>query len=130
MNSLIWIYIDQKKFTKSQKLAEYALAEFPDSRLFKWGLARSYEADSTLESIKIYYNILDSYNGASLYNYILIKHIIAQQYFRLGDYEKALKLCNDILSVKNISKYLEDRLEKRIERVKSLKKYLQKELSK
>jgi hypothetical protein len=130
MNSLIWIYIEQKKYTKAQQLAKYALEEFPDSRLFKWGLARSYEADSVSESIKIYYHILNSYNGTSLYNYILIKHIIAQQYYKLGDYGKALKLCNAILSVKNIPKYLEDKLEKRIERVKRFKKKLQKELSK
>jgi len=129
MNSLIWIYIEQKKFSKAKYLAEYALNEFPESRLFKWGLARCYEEDSTSKAIEVYFDILKSYNGKSLYNYILINHIIAQQYYKIGKDKEALRLCNKILSIENIPKDLEDKLSKRIERVKILKRKLQEELS-
>ncbi len=129
MNSLIWIYIEQKKFSKAKYLAEDALNEFPESRLFMWVLARSYEEDSASKAIEIYFNILKSYNGKSIYNNILINHIIAQQYYKLGNYEKALELCNKILAITNIPKDLEVKLSKRIDRVKRLKQKLQEQLS-
>ena len=43
VNSLIWIYIDQKKFDKAEQVSEKALMEYPKSRFFKWGLARAFE---------------------------------------------------------------------------------------
>jgi len=127
INSLIWIYIDQKKYDEAINVAGKALIEFPQSRTFKWGLARAYEEENPFKAIELYLDILNSYPGSLKENYkneITLMHIIAQQYVKLGDKDKALKYCNEILSVKNIPQKTLDELSERLERVKSLKKDL------
>ena len=124
IHSLQWIYIDQRKYTEVVKLTEPVLKKYPDSRFFKWALARAYEDLDKKKSIKIYYEILNSYisiNELSKFHEILLKHLIAQQYEQLGETEKALKLCNDILTIDYSSSPDKDRLDGRIERVKELK---------
>ncbi len=127
INSLIWIYIDQKKYDDAIKVAEKALSDFPKSRTFKWGLARAYEENNYLGAIELYSDILNSYPDSLKENYkneITLKHLIAQQYAKLGDKVKAIQYCDEILSMKNIPKKTLDDLSGRIERVKSLKKEL------
>ena len=129
INSLIWIYIDQKKYDDAIKVAEKALSEFPKSRTFKWGLARGYEEKNPLRAIELYLDILHSYPDSLKENYkneITLKHLIAQQYAKLGKKEKAIQYCDEILSMKNIPKKTLDDLSERLERVKSLKKELSK----
>lgn len=124
INSLIWIYIDQKKYKDAINVAEKALIEFPNSRTFRWGMARAYEEVNVSKAIELYSEILESYpvlpNGNYI-NEITLKHIIAQQYVKLGDKQNALKYCNEILSIKNLPKKTADKLSERIERVKNLK---------
>jgi len=129
INSLIWIYIDQKKYDDAIMVAEKALNEFPQSRTFKWGLARAYEEKNSLGAIELYSDILNSYPHSLKENYkneITLKHLIAQQYAKLGDKEKAIQYCDEILSMKNIPKKTLDELSGRLERVKSLKMELSK----
>jgi tetratricopeptide (TPR) repeat protein len=129
INSLIWIYIDQNRFDDAIKISEKALKEFPDSRTFKWGLARAYEEIDPSKAIALYIEILNSYpvlENGNYKNVITLKHIIAQQYVKLGDKQNALKYCNEILSIKNIPEKTADELAERLERVKSLKNELTK----
>lgn len=129
INSLIWIYIDQKEYEEAIKVAEKALSEFPQSRTFKWGLARAYEEKNSLRAIEIYLDILYSYPDSLKENYkneITLKHLIAQQYAKLGDEEKALHYCNEILRMKNIPTDTLEELSGRLERVKLLKEELSK----
>lgn len=127
INSLIWIYIDQKKYDDAIKVAEKSLIDFPQSRTFKWGLARAYEEENSLRAIELYLDILNSYPDSLKENYkneITLKHLIAQQYAKLGDKEKAIQYCDEILSIKSTPKKTLDELSGRLERVKSLKKEL------
>jgi tetratricopeptide (TPR) repeat protein len=127
INSLIWIYIDQKRFDDAIKVGERALKEFPESRTFKWGLARAYEERDPAKAIEIYKDILDSYPSSLRANYkniITLKHLIAQQYAKTGDNENALRYCNEILYIKNIPQNTLSDLNERLERVKSLKQEL------
>jgi tetratricopeptide (TPR) repeat protein len=129
VNSLIWIYIDQKNYEEARKVAEKALIEFPHSRTFKWGLARAYEEKNPSKAIELYLDILNSYPDGLNENYkneITLKHIIAQQYAKLGQREKAILYCDEILSMKNLPKKTLDELSGRLERVKSLKTELSK----
>jgi len=130
INSLIWIYIDQKKYETAIEISDRALSEFPNSRTFKWGMARAYEEINPKKAIELYLEILNSYPTIKKNNYkneITLKHIIAQQYVKLGNKENALKYCNDILSIKNIPEKTANELSERLERVKSLKIELTKE---
>lgn len=123
--SLIWVYIDRENYSDAEKVAEDALKKNPDSRLFKWSLARIYEEIDKKRSINLYFEVLKSYPPTALKNHInevVIKHIIAQLYYKLGQKENALQICNDILSIKDFSELAADKLDSRIERVKKLKR--------
>jgi tetratricopeptide (TPR) repeat protein len=127
INSLIWIYIDRHEFNKAIKIAQSASLHYPNSRFFKYGLARAYEDVDKQKAIQIYYEILNSFTGEEKLNHcneIILKHIIAQQYYRLGDNKSALALCNEILNIKNLTDYELDKLGDRLDRVKSLKREL------
>ena len=127
MNSLIWIYIDQDQFQNAVKVAQKALKEFPESRTFKWGMARAYEEINPETSIKLYLQILNSYPklpDGNFINEITLKHLIAQQYVKIGDNESALKYCNEILSIKNLPPEVKVKMNDRLERVKELKSEL------
>lgn len=123
--SLIWVYIDRENYSDAEKVAEDALIKNPNSRLFKWSLARIYEEIDKKKSINLYFDLLKSYPELSKKNHInevLISHIIAQLYYKLGQKENALQMCNDILAIKDFSEYAADELDSRIERVKNLKR--------
>jgi predicted Zn-dependent protease len=126
-NSLVWIFIDKGEYTKAIKISETALNKYPGSRIFKRGLARAYEDVDKQKSISYYYAVLNSYSEKEKinpYNEIVLKHHIAQQYAQLGERHKALQLCDEILSTKNLSKFVQNKLGNRIERVQSLKNEL------
>jgi tetratricopeptide (TPR) repeat protein len=123
VNSLIWIYIDKKNFNNAIRISEKALQEYPKSRIFKWGLARAYEDVDRSKAINYYYEILNSYpdlNSMNHYNEIVLKHLIAQQYEKMGEKGKALKLCNDIMTIKNLTEFVKNKLGDRLDRVKEL----------
>ena len=132
INSLIWIYIDQKKFNDAVTLAQDALKIFPNSRLFKWGLARAYQDLDVDESIKVYFDLLNSYsslNNINRCNKIILMHKIAQLYDKSGKYENALSLCDEILNIKNLSDYENEKLNKRLSQVRKLEIKLNQEIS-
>jgi tetratricopeptide (TPR) repeat protein len=127
VNSLIWIYIDQKNYEDAINVAEEALKQFPQSRTFKWGMARAYEESNPLKAIELYKEILNSYPDLKTGNYkneITLKHIIAQQYARIGESEEAIKYCDEILSTNNIPSKTLDEMNERLERVNELNKEL------
>ncbi len=125
INSLIWIYIDLKEYYAAERLALNSLKEYPGSRFFKWGLARAYEETDKQKSIQIYSEILNSlpYNS-NHYNEIILKHLMAQQYVKINEIQKAAELCDEILSIKNLDKKTYSRLENRLKRVVQLRREL------
>jgi len=127
VNSLIWIYIDQKKYEDAVNIAQKALKDFPDSRTYKWGMARAYEEINPLKAISLYQEILASYpvlKNGNYKNEITLKHLIAQQYAKLGKKEMAIKYCDEILLIKNIPEKTLKEMSDRLQRVKELKKEL------
>jgi len=124
VNSLLWIYIDNKEYQKAIKLANEILTKYPKTRLFKWALARAYESVDIHKSIGVYKDILNDYEtmtGLNGYQKIVLFHLIAQLENRLGNKKTALELCNKILNTKNLSEYVLDELDSRLERVKHLR---------
>jgi hypothetical protein len=129
IHSLIWIYIDQKNYQGAVELAEQALAVHPNSRIFKWGLARAYEDINPEKAVNLYYDILNSYPKNltnNKVNIITLKHLIAQQLVKLKRFEEAIQLCDEILAIKGLNEFEMDRLGNRLERVRSLKAELSK----
>jgi len=129
VNSLFWIYIDKKEYKKASVLVQKVLKDYPNSRLFKWDLARAYEGIDHKKSIILYDEVLSSYKNEPTFNgyyEVVIKHINAMQYHDIGEDQKALKLCKEILSMKNLSESVIKRLGKRLDRVKKLEKDLSK----
>ncbi len=124
INSLIWIYIDQIKYSKAAELAENALKKYPGSRFFEWGLGRAYEDLDAVKAISVYQKILESYPpNLNHYNEIVLKHLMAQQYIKIGENQKAALLCDEILSV-SLSDEVRSKLEDRLKRVEELKSRL------
>ena len=125
VNSLIWIYIDQKKFIKASDLANEVLKKYPGSRFFMWGQARAYEETDPEKAIMVYTGILNSLPGnLNHYNEIVLKHLIAQQYAKIGKNDKAIRICNEILSIGNLNEDIQSKLKNRIKRVEELKREL------
>ncbi len=127
INSLIWIYINKGESEKAVKLAQSVLLRYPNCRFFRFGLARAYEDIDLKKSIDEYYKILNSFSEKekpNRYNEILLKHLIAQQYNKLGEREESLRLCNEILSIRNLTNYEKQKQGDRLERVKKLQKEL------
>lgn len=125
--NLIWIYIDQGNNKTAIKLAEGALKQYPDVRLFKWGLARAYESVDVNRSIELYSEILNSLLKEGVNNHykeIILKYTIARNYKKSGDKNRALKLCNEILQIENVDSKIMKKVEDRITKVKELKKEL------
>ena len=130
IHSLVWIYIEQKEFSEAIKVAEAALKDHPRSRIFKWGLARSYENIESQKSAILYQEILNSYPKnlkTNKINEVTLKHIIAQQLVKIDKRAEALILCNEILSINDYSDYELDKVSGRLERVRHLKQELENE---
>lgn len=128
VHSLIWIYIEQEEYNKAIKIAEAALLNNPQSRIFKWDLARAYENVNPEKSASLYGEILNSYPKeleSNKINVVTLKHLIAQQFVKIGKRTEALKLCEEILSIKGYNSFELDKLSERLKRVITLKNELQ-----
>jgi len=123
--SLQWIYIDAGYPQKAIKISEQTLQEFSGSRFFKWGYARAMQEVDLYKAIDIYIEILNSYPvDNNHYNEIFLKHLIAQFYVKLGEYKKAMKLCDEILAINDIDDYVKEMLGDRLNRVRTLRQEL------
>jgi tetratricopeptide (TPR) repeat protein len=129
--SLVWIYIENKEFSKAINLCNEVLKEYPNNRMFKLTLARVYTELDKLKAIKIYNEVLDSIIDLEPNNHITeieLKHKIAMQYYDLGNYEKSMSFCRNILQIKLTDKYAKEQLAERLERVKKLYNELKEKL--
>lgn len=127
INSLVWIYIEQEDFNEAVKVAELALKNHPQSRIFEWGLARSYESIDPQKSIELYKEILLSYPKdlkSNKINEVTLMHLIAQQLVKINKNDEAVKLCTEILAIKEYSDYELEKINNRLERVKQLRQEL------
>ncbi len=123
LNSLIWIYINEKESEKAIGTAEQALKNFPGSRFFMWGLARAYEDVDKSKAIEVYSNIrksLSRENHLTNINNVILLHKMAMLYHKTGDLNRALKLLNKIDTIK-LNRKETGRLENRLNRIRHLK---------
>lgn len=124
IHSLVWIYIEQDKFNKAREVAELALIQNPDSRIFKWGLARACEEIDPVKAATLYLSILNSFPvelKSNRINIVTLKHLAAQQLKKANKISEALKLCDEILSLNGYSDYELSKIKSRLSRVKTLR---------
>jgi hypothetical protein len=123
LESLIWIYIHQKKFESAKQLSLRALEKYPNSRFFLYALAHAYNKLDKEKANKIFRKIvsLREHDGInSVYWRVVLLHKIAMNEYALGNYAKARELCEKILAVKLKPSDFE-RLASRIKRVEQLR---------
>lgn len=124
INSLLWIYINQKEYTKAINVVENSGNKFKDCRFLKWAWADAYQRIDKKKAISIYYELLNFYEsmpGQNHLNEIVLKHKIAMLYEQTGELKKALKQCDEILGLKSLNGYVKENLQERLERVESFK---------
>lgn len=123
MTSLQWIYIDRGEYRKAVALGEKVIEKYPGNRYFRWGIARAYEGYNRDMAVKVYLEVLASYNRQGIksnINEITLKHKIAMNLNALGKKAEAKRYCEEILAVKNLNSYERDVLSDRLKRVQEL----------
>ncbi len=125
LNTLAWIYIEEKQFDRAIACAQQGLDRFPGSRFFLWPLgdarlgSKNYHA-----AIPTYKNLLKSVkttDGNNHYNEILLHLKICQCWAGLNDNKRAAEWARAGLvivpdkSVKNRVKKFQKQLEKYLE---------------
>ncbi|HEX2867622.1 MAG TPA: tetratricopeptide repeat protein [Ignavibacteriales bacterium] len=126
-NSLMWIYLNQKEYQKAVSLSESVLREYPENRSFKWGLGQALQRTNKARAIEVFTGLLKSFTDQknnNHYNEIILKNRLAVLYHETGNDKKALQMCNEILSTTQLSEYVKDRLDDRMDRVKKFKEEL------
>lgn len=126
-NSLLWIYLNQKDYHRAASLAENVLREYPENRSFKWGLGQALQRINKPKSIEVYTALLKSFTDQRYnnhYNEIILKHRLAILFHETGDDKKAVRLCNEILATTQLSEWVKDKLDDRMDKVRKFKEEL------
>ena len=128
-NSLIWIYIEEERWSDAIGVARKVLRRFPRNRLFLWGLASAAEGKSDLALARDAYErivaSIDDEVTERRYIEIQARAKIAGLSYELGDRERARKECQWVLRQRGISLsgFTEDgaeRITRRIEEMEEL----------
>lgn len=128
-NSLAWIYIDKKQYSKALSICDEVLRKAPGNRIIKWTKARALEEIDRKKAIEVYRQILSTFPTSTNYYYfniVTLKHKMAMNYEKLRMYKEALALCEEILAIKNFNSWDKKKLDERLKRVKTLRDSLKK----
>lgn len=122
--NLFDIYFLKEEFTKARDVLNEAIAKYPKARMFQYDLARYLGREKPLEAIKILQQIMVSYDSAQVknrINEIRIKGRMVNLYNKAGQKDKAKSLADEILAIRGLSEYEQDKLERVIDRVKEIR---------
>jgi tetratricopeptide (TPR) repeat protein len=129
-NSLIWIFIEEERWTDAAKEAQAMLRRYPQNRLFLWGLASAAEnAGHWKLAREAYQRILASIDDEvreARYIDTQARAKVALMSFRMGDRETALRECRTVLGRKGMdltpfTSDGRDRIARRIEEMEDLR---------
>jgi hypothetical protein len=102
-NSLIWIYIEEERWSDAIRAAQRMLKRYPTNRLFLWGLASAAEKKGDLRLARDAYQrivqSIDSEVRERRYIEIQARAKIARHSFSLGDRETAQRECERVLAL-------------------------------
>ena len=86
-NSMIWIWLDTKKYDSAISIAHQMLANYPESRTIRWPLAEAYFKNQDYENALTFYSELTehySYKPGNFYNLIECNYYLYQCCSKLG----------------------------------------------
>ncbi len=100
-NALVWIYIQEGKFSNGIPLAEGLLKEYPNSRTFLWSMAGIHMANKKYELAQSYYEklyaIYDSLDEKNYANMAQSRLYIAKCLFELKKNKEARIACDQVI---------------------------------
>jgi len=132
-NSLIWIFIEEKRYAEAIKTARAVLQTFPRNRLFLWGLASAAEKledwRAALDAYERILSSLDSEASEPRYIELQARAKIARMRQQLGDLKGARSEAERVLANRSVdlSVFTSDgasRIRRRIDDMLELKKEL------
>jgi tetratricopeptide (TPR) repeat protein len=133
MTSLISIFLDAEQYAKAITVSEKALAEYPENRLFLWGLATAHERlGHGGQAIAAYRQLLRSIAGdarANPYNELVCRVNLARLEWHAGRREEARNLLAPVLgrSPDAYADHLHERAAKKLREAKELSSALAKD---
>ncbi|MBZ0183540.1 MAG: tetratricopeptide repeat protein [Melioribacteraceae bacterium] len=129
--TLIWVYINEKRFQDAVNLSRKILDQYPNNRFVKRALASAYYYLDKEKSIEILNQIKSSLvedNALNGRNKIILNYRVAKLYFELKNYKKAGDICSKLLSDYAQTKTSDDVIIKRIEMTKELSEKIKENL--
>ncbi len=133
-NSLMWIFIEEKRYGEAEAAARSELKKYPNNRLFSWGLASTAEKQKKWNVAReAYQTILQSLDGEvpeRRYIEIQTRAKIAKMSYELKDYKTAKQECDWVIANSHFdtSGFTNDgaeRIKRRIDEVKKIREKLQ-----
>ncbi|MFQ5604772.1 MAG: tetratricopeptide repeat protein [bacterium] len=104
MNSFCWIALVEEQYEQGWQLAERALMEFPQSRVFLWCAAKlADKMERWPEAIRFYRQILASFKSQNLfspYNEAVCRKNLLRLYLQQEDFDLAEQECAKIQALK------------------------------
>lgn len=128
IHSLFWIYINEKEYKKAVSLAELALKQYPNSRIFLSDYAHVLKQINKPKSIVVYKQLLNIYQHLypnNRINEIITKHKLAIVNYEMGNRTESLRICLEILRDKKIPSPSLKKLSSRLEKILELKNELE-----
>ncbi len=123
LSNLAWIYIQEKEYDQAILCAETGLARFPGTRTFLWPLGDAQYQNGDFENaLSTYTALLNSVASESFnnhYNEIVLHLKIANSYYNLGQWEKALEHAQLVLDIEP-GKEVKDRIKPKKKRAAKL----------
>lgn len=128
-NSLIWIFIDEEKFSEAESIARAMLKKYPMNRLFLWGLASALEKQHKWKDAReTYEQIVRSIDSEVIerrYIEVQARAKIALMSYEFGDMQTAKReghwvLSNASFDRSGFTSDGEERIEKRVREVKKM----------
>ena len=122
INGLIWLDIDEKKYTRAIQTALKMLNEYPASRFFLWPLAGAYfKAGYYKKSNDVYRDLQDSYQNEEKnnhYNEMICGYKMMKANENLDKPEEVCEISNQLLAISlndAVRKRLKDKLKEIVE---------------
>jgi len=103
--SLIYAYINEERFLAAKEIAEDLVKKYPKSTRVKWALATVLDKMESPKALLLYKELISIYKRENLSNpskLVELKNSLVDLQIKMGNYNDALKICDEVLSMPRI----------------------------